>query len=417
MTELERAIPAQKLAKIFARLADLDIKKAGLENVHGCPHCDFQIEIANPDEKLFKCQNPECMRETCLLCKEPNHIPLRCEEVEKSNVTDYRKKVEEAMTASLVRTCPKCKAKFFKTEGCNKMTCSCGAYVCYVCRELIKHKDGYNHFCQHDRGPREFGACPDCKKCFLFLKDTSVADQKLVDAAKMEATKEFAGDNVELAAVQVGAVEPPSKKGKKGKQPKRPAAAMPAMGIPMPFGGAMPFGVPNIAAFHQNLMGLAGRMHQMVVGGGIAGPAPPPAPAILIDHRGRRIEPIAVAAPLPPPVVAPDVVDLVAPDVIPAGRGLKRRPPGVGNEPENPIVVGDDDEAVARRMQDEFDAEARAHAENRRRDMGMARANMAQLARHEEYEEEEEDEDYDDHYDRYEEEEEDSDEIGSDEEW
>jgi hypothetical protein len=33
--------------------------------------------------------------------------------------------------------CPSCSAKFFKTEGCNKMTCSCGTTICYICRVEI----------------------------------------------------------------------------------------------------------------------------------------------------------------------------------------------------------------------------------------------------------------------------------------
>jgi hypothetical protein len=33
--------------------------------------------------------------------------------------------------------------KFFKEEGCNKMTCSCGAQMCYVCGQPVK---SYKHF-------------------------------------------------------------------------------------------------------------------------------------------------------------------------------------------------------------------------------------------------------------------------------
>jgi len=306
MDQLERAVPAHQLQKIFARLADLDIKKAGLENIHQCPHCDFQMEISNPDEKLFVCRNPECGMETCLLCKEPNHIPLRCEEVEKKDVTDYRKKVEEAMTESLVRTCPKCKAKFFKTEGCNKMTCSCGAYVCYVCRKQISHKNGYSHFCSHDRNPREFGKCAECGKCFLFLKSTESADQELVEQAKVAATEQFAGGNVELAAVKVGAAQVGGKKKKQYHHQHQAYANVNAQRQPgMRFGDLVAQEhhrqAQQIQAFHalqvQNIvMQAMQRLRQGmgVIGGLVGFPPQNPMPRVAglaVNHRGEVLAP------------------------------------------------------------------------------------------------------------------------------
>ncbi len=89
------------------------------------------------------------------LCGEIGHIPLKCSEVEKKGQTETRLTVEEAMTAARLRECKKCKAKwvrlgdvfsksviwmwirFFKIEGCNKMTCACGAFICYMCRKVI----------------------------------------------------------------------------------------------------------------------------------------------------------------------------------------------------------------------------------------------------------------------------------------
>ena len=42
-----------------------------------------------------------------------------------------------------MRECPKCGIRFFKEEGCNRMTCSCGQVMCYQCRKPIT---GYEHF-------------------------------------------------------------------------------------------------------------------------------------------------------------------------------------------------------------------------------------------------------------------------------
>lgn len=82
-----------------------------------------------------------------------------CDEVEHEAETKGRLTVEEAISAAKIRQCPKCKKAFVKSDGCNKVRCGCGIYVCYLCRKQIA---GYDHFCstahcQHDQ----------CGKCRL----------------------------------------------------------------------------------------------------------------------------------------------------------------------------------------------------------------------------------------------------------
>jgi TRIAD3 protein (E3 ubiquitin-protein ligase RNF216) len=108
----------------------------------------YFIVIDDPNERVFRCLNQECLKETCRTCGESNHIPLRCDEVEKKDELDMRTFIENRVTEAMIRVCYKCKQRFYKLEGCNKMTCACGASMCYVCRQPIK---GYDHFNNNEK--------------------------------------------------------------------------------------------------------------------------------------------------------------------------------------------------------------------------------------------------------------------------
>ncbi|KAI9204892.1 uncharacterized protein BJ171DRAFT_91176 [Polychytrium aggregatum] len=121
------------------------IRQAGLEGFTECPFCSFGVQLTTlPEEdKLLYCQREECKAVSCRLCKQLNHLPLTCEEYKKDKKLDVQHTVEEQMSEALFRACPKCGKKIIKEDGCNKITCVCGQYMCYVCRKAIK---GYDHF-------------------------------------------------------------------------------------------------------------------------------------------------------------------------------------------------------------------------------------------------------------------------------
>ena len=108
-----------------------------------CPACNYGEILADKRTKIFRCKNPDCQRVTCRSCQAEAHIPLTCEENHSNDNAKRRRIIEEKMTESFLRTCPKCKSKFYKNEGCNKMTCKCGMTMCYLCKEP---NIGYSHF-------------------------------------------------------------------------------------------------------------------------------------------------------------------------------------------------------------------------------------------------------------------------------
>ncbi|CAG0894515.1 unnamed protein product [Darwinula stevensoni] len=140
---LAKLMKPSVMSRILKQKQAEEIKAADIPCLECCPFCDFAMIVEDSNEKLFRCLNPECMKESCRLCKEPSHIPLRCDEVEKEAEVQARTYLENEMSESIIRECHKCHKRFMKEEGCNKMTCSCGASMCYVCK---KPGVGYDHF-------------------------------------------------------------------------------------------------------------------------------------------------------------------------------------------------------------------------------------------------------------------------------
>ncbi|KAL5009343.1 hypothetical protein ScPMuIL_014924 [Solemya velum] len=143
LTVLQSILSPNKFSIALRKMQEEELRQANIPDLVSCPFCSFATIMSNPDDNLFKCLNPDCLKESCRLCQEPNHIPLRCSEVEKQGETSMRKFIELKMTEAMFRVCPKCSKRFYKEEGCSMMTCPCGQTMCYACRES---GIDYDHF-------------------------------------------------------------------------------------------------------------------------------------------------------------------------------------------------------------------------------------------------------------------------------
>ncbi|XP_011646294.1 E3 ubiquitin-protein ligase RNF216-like [Pogonomyrmex barbatus] len=148
---LQKILSPTKFSILLCKQQEAEVMAAGVEGLVSCPFCHF-ASIPPPEDKIFKCLNPECMKESCRLCKEINHIPLKCNEKKSEAARLY---LEEKMTEALVRKCYRCNRMFFKEEGCNKMTCLCGAKMCYICDKPVTD---YRHF--QGQGATGSNLCP-----------------------------------------------------------------------------------------------------------------------------------------------------------------------------------------------------------------------------------------------------------------
>ncbi|XP_052233006.1 E3 ubiquitin-protein ligase RNF216-like [Dreissena polymorpha] len=129
-SQLVRALPREMLARYEDRVAEENLKLADLGDLVKCPHCEFRAFMDKSD-KVFRCQNDKCMKETCRYCQVgwDEHFGKPCSEVVKRDETKLRLEYEEKMTKAKVQMCQRCNAQFTKEDGCN------GATMCYICRE------------------------------------------------------------------------------------------------------------------------------------------------------------------------------------------------------------------------------------------------------------------------------------------
>mmetsp|Transcript_31138 Transcript_31138/g.57954 ORF Transcript_31138/g.57954 Transcript_31138/m.57954 type:complete len:741 (-) Transcript_31138:1060-3282(-) len=182
---VETALPPLVYQKYQDAVAQEAVKAANIEGLLQCHACGYQAELSSDAGSVLTC--PSCAQQTCRYCQEEAHIPLRCSEVEKKAVTNVRVNVEEAMSEARIRICPnpKCKQRFYKTEGCNKMSCSCGKKICYQCRKDIT-KEGYKHFCNTPHCDHK-----KCGNCLLFSDSVADDRQAMYEAGvkKMEEEK------------------------------------------------------------------------------------------------------------------------------------------------------------------------------------------------------------------------------------
>ena len=187
---LEKALPKSTLEKYEELQVQVSIEKAGLNDLCTCPKCGFQAVLPT-EQRVFACPVDDCQFESCRECGEASHIPLRCEEVEKESETKGRLTVEEAITAAKIRKCPKCKKGFVKSDGCNKIRCACGEYVCYICRSSIK---GYDHFCQTPHCQHQ-----SCKKCPLWT-NAEQDDERAMREAGLKAAAQVESETAQQRA-------------------------------------------------------------------------------------------------------------------------------------------------------------------------------------------------------------------------
>ena len=189
-------------SKTTEKLEDLEQQSAirlamnDLQDYVTCPFCQYG-HICPPieEDKEFRCRYPECKEISCRSCKEKSHIPLSCEEYKKENGISERRVIEEARTEALIRTCPKCKVRILKEDGCNKVVCTtCSSAICDYCGKDIS-AERYDHFEGRNPFPTSITSG---SKCPLYDQSNNRKEEQ-IQAAEREALEEIRRQNPQLS--------------------------------------------------------------------------------------------------------------------------------------------------------------------------------------------------------------------------
>lgn len=112
------------------------------------PDCGMIYRITDT-ARLSTCS--KCLTVTCTSCR-VSHEGETCAE--------HKDKLSGGFEATIklkkelgIKDCPQCGIGLEKTEGCNHMTCSCGAHVCWVCLDVFRTSGPcYDHIAKEHGG-------------------------------------------------------------------------------------------------------------------------------------------------------------------------------------------------------------------------------------------------------------------------
>ncbi|KAF8464479.1 hypothetical protein BDZ91DRAFT_795718 [Kalaharituber pfeilii] len=104
------------------------------------PDCPSVYQIT-ASESVFTCS--QCFLGICTSCKVATHHGQTCAQYKAA--TDGEKQFKDWKARAGVKTCPKCQADIEKNDGCNHMTCKCGAHLCWHCMREFPRETIYEH--------------------------------------------------------------------------------------------------------------------------------------------------------------------------------------------------------------------------------------------------------------------------------
>ncbi|KAN0085637.1 hypothetical protein V8E55_006771 [Tylopilus felleus] len=143
---IQQFLPPASFNRLLEAAFDVYIAKHPQTFKHcKTPDCS-QIYRAGEAPKTLHC--PSCFSVVCNGCHEDAHDGLSCAEGKAQRDPAERERLNDAWIASQngrVRKCPQCSVPIEKLDGCNHMTCPCGAHICWRCMGIFTAETIYPH--------------------------------------------------------------------------------------------------------------------------------------------------------------------------------------------------------------------------------------------------------------------------------
>ena len=50
---------------MLRKLQEEEVRQAGIPDLLDCPFCSFATIMSDPNDRVFRCLNPECLKDSC----------------------------------------------------------------------------------------------------------------------------------------------------------------------------------------------------------------------------------------------------------------------------------------------------------------------------------------------------------------
>lgn len=144
LSEIQEHLPAEAFEAVLEKSFESHVSRhPGDFTYCQTPDCDQVYRISPPDTErpsTFTCK--KCLVSICTFCHS-SHPGKPCDKAKSIAKSILSEKTKETLG---IKACPKCSILMEKRDGCNHMTCKCGAHVCWACLMFFKESGAcYTH--------------------------------------------------------------------------------------------------------------------------------------------------------------------------------------------------------------------------------------------------------------------------------